>query len=140
VDLKYKDEANLRNAPGPLPDPVTSTRETERSDVDREHSRNYLDKIVVHNLLVTLRFVRSESLTTTTWFIKYIRINVVQTRRQLEDREIKIKISWIIYATPLIKWVITTKKHSALVVKLVDTKDLKAEGFTFTSMSDSVRQ
>jgi len=66
VDLKYKDEANFRNAPGPLYDPVTSTRETERSDVDREHSRNYLDKIVVHNLLVTLRFVRSESLTTTT--------------------------------------------------------------------------
>ena len=76
----------------------------------REHSRNYLDKIVVHNLLVTLRFVRSESLTTTTWFSKYIGINVVQTNTGLIHREIKIKISWIIYATPLIKLVITTKR------------------------------
>ena len=32
-----------------------------------------------------------------------------------------------------------TKRTKCLVVKLVDTKDLKAEGFTFTTMSDSVR-
>jgi hypothetical protein len=33
----------------------------------------------------------------------------------------------------------TFKKGDALVVKLVDTKDIKGGGFTFTTISDSLR-
>ena len=34
----------------------------------------------------------------------------MQTRGQLEDREIKINFGWVFYATQVYKWVITTKE------------------------------
>jgi len=56
---------------------------------------------------------------------------------QLEHREIKPQFSLVKIYNVSIN---TSKQRNALVVKLVDTKDLKAVGFTLESVHRSPRQ